>query len=394
MRSRHRLARDAAPLAPGHGRRRPGRVHRRGAPHRGAAGRRYELVAAAPSSQRRARGGQRRGTAPRAGARATPTIREMARAEAARDDGIDVVAIVTPNHLHCADRHAPSSKPASHVICDKPLTTTCADGETLVALAREKRCLFALTHNYTGYPMVRAGARAWSPPARWARCAWCRSSTRRTGSPSRLEASGRPAGVVAHRPRAGRRRRLPGRHRHRTPRTWPNSSAASRRARSAPSCTPSCRAARSTTTCRCSCATPTVRAACCGPARWRRGDENGLRLRVYGSRGRPALAAGAAERAVVQPLGLPARRLTPRHAPTLPARRRAATRHAGRPPGRLHRSVRAAVPRLRRRRAPTPARRAGRPAARAGLDAGVRSLAFIEAVLHSHRENGAWVVLR
>ena len=60
-----------------------------------------------PSARRRVRR-----AAPRASA-ATPTIREMARREAARDDGIDAVAIVTPNHLHCDVARRRFSKPAS-----------------------------------------------------------------------------------------------------------------------------------------------------------------------------------------------------------------------------------------------------------------------------------------
>jgi predicted dehydrogenase len=78
----------------------------------------------------------------------------MARAEVARPDGIDVAAIVTPNHLHHAAARA-FIDAGIHVICDKPLTTTLADAEDLVAAAARADILFALTHNYTGYPMVR-----------------------------------------------------------------------------------------------------------------------------------------------------------------------------------------------------------------------------------------------
>jgi predicted dehydrogenase len=79
---------------------------------------------------------------------------EMARREASREDGIDAVAIVTPNHAH-----APAAKAfieaGIHVICDKPLTTTRREAEELVALAKTSGLVFAVTHNYTGYPMVR-----------------------------------------------------------------------------------------------------------------------------------------------------------------------------------------------------------------------------------------------
>ncbi|MBS0444339.1 MAG: Gfo/Idh/MocA family oxidoreductase [Proteobacteria bacterium] len=78
----------------------------------------------------------------------------MARAEAARDDGIDVVAIVTPNHLHAPIAHA-FLDAGIDVICDKPLTTTLEEALELVRHVRRSGRLFALTHNYSGYPMVR-----------------------------------------------------------------------------------------------------------------------------------------------------------------------------------------------------------------------------------------------
>lgn len=86
--------------------------------------------------------------------RAYGSYAEMAAAEAARPDGIDVVAIVTPNHLH----HAPAKaflQAGIHVICDKPLTTALEDALDLVAEVRRTGLIFGLTHNYTGYPMVR-----------------------------------------------------------------------------------------------------------------------------------------------------------------------------------------------------------------------------------------------
>ena len=79
---------------------------------------------------------------------------DMARAESARPDRIDVVAIVTPNHLHAAPAKAFLAAGIS-VICDKPLTSTLADALELEAVARSADAVFALTHNYTGYPLVR-----------------------------------------------------------------------------------------------------------------------------------------------------------------------------------------------------------------------------------------------
>ncbi len=79
---------------------------------------------------------------------------EMARAEAARPDGIEAVAIVTPNHLHAPVAEA-FLKAGIHVICDKPVTTTLKDARRLKTLVERSGRIFALTHNYSGYPMVR-----------------------------------------------------------------------------------------------------------------------------------------------------------------------------------------------------------------------------------------------
>jgi predicted dehydrogenase len=78
----------------------------------------------------------------------------MAKAEGARTDGIEAVTIVTPNHLHAPVATA-FLKAGIHVICDKPVTTTVKDAKALQALATRHKRIFAVTHNYTGYPMVR-----------------------------------------------------------------------------------------------------------------------------------------------------------------------------------------------------------------------------------------------
>ena len=112
---------------------------------------RFELVAGALSSDPE----RARASALEAGiARSYADWREMARAEAARDDGIDAVAIVTPNHLHAPVATA-FLEAGIHVICDKPLAVSLAEGEALAKLARSKGRLFALTHTYSGYPLVR-----------------------------------------------------------------------------------------------------------------------------------------------------------------------------------------------------------------------------------------------
>ncbi|MEP4114993.1 MAG: Gfo/Idh/MocA family oxidoreductase, partial [Nitratireductor sp.] len=92
-----------------------------------------------------------RGTDPERG---SGSFEEMATAEAARADGIEAVAIVTPNHMHY-----PAAKvfleAGIHVICDKPMTANLEDAKKLAALVKKSGKLFVLTHNYTGYPMVR-----------------------------------------------------------------------------------------------------------------------------------------------------------------------------------------------------------------------------------------------
>ncbi|UOA34251.1 Putative 4,5-dihydroxyphthalate dehydrogenase (plasmid) [Sulfitobacter sp. DSM 110093] len=82
------------------------------------------------------------------------SFEEMAEAEAAREDGIEAVSIVTPNHVHAAAAKAFLAK-GIHVICDKPLTSTLEDAEALETTVAEADALFILTHNYTGYPMIR-----------------------------------------------------------------------------------------------------------------------------------------------------------------------------------------------------------------------------------------------
>lgn len=89
-----------------------------------------------------------------AAGRAYADFAAMAKAEAARPDGIDAVAIVTPNHLHAPVATA-FLEAGIHVICDKPMTRTVAEAEALAALVERSGRLFVLTHNYSGYPMVR-----------------------------------------------------------------------------------------------------------------------------------------------------------------------------------------------------------------------------------------------
>ncbi len=87
-------------------------------------------------------------------ARCFGDYREMAQREARRKDGVQAVAIVTPNHMH-AGPAIEFLKRGIHVICDKPLTATMAEAKKLAKVAEASQALFILTHNYTGYPMVR-----------------------------------------------------------------------------------------------------------------------------------------------------------------------------------------------------------------------------------------------
>lgn len=86
--------------------------------------------------------------------RAYTDYKTMAESEAQREDGIEAVTIVTPNHLHYPIA-CEFLAVGIHVICDKPLTSTLDDAKALAKLAEQSGALFVLTHNYTGYPMVR-----------------------------------------------------------------------------------------------------------------------------------------------------------------------------------------------------------------------------------------------
>jgi predicted dehydrogenase len=82
------------------------------------------------------------------------SFEEMAKREARLRDGIEAVAVVTPNHMHFPVARE-FLKRGIHVICDKPMTTTLRDARKLAELVEKSGAVFALTHNYTGYPMVR-----------------------------------------------------------------------------------------------------------------------------------------------------------------------------------------------------------------------------------------------
>ncbi len=113
----------------------------------------FELIAGALSAspEKAARSAHALGLDP---ARSYGDFAAMAQAESARPDGIEAVSIVTPNHMHAPAIRA-FLEAGIHVICDKPLTTTLDDAKDLAALVRRSGLVFVLTHNYTGYPLVR-----------------------------------------------------------------------------------------------------------------------------------------------------------------------------------------------------------------------------------------------
>jgi len=114
---------------------------------------RYELVAGALSSDP----GRAKASAAELGIvpeRSYESLVDMAKAEADRADGIEAVSIVTPNHMHFPAAKAFLAA-GIHVISDKPMTRTLEEAEELVELVKRSGRLFILTHNYTGYPMIR-----------------------------------------------------------------------------------------------------------------------------------------------------------------------------------------------------------------------------------------------
>jgi predicted dehydrogenase len=126
-----------------------------GAMHRQAARRddRYEIVTGVFSSdpEKSKQAGRDLGMDPD---RLYSSVQEMLEVESSRDDGIDVVAIMTPNDSHF-DYSVVALERGFDVICDKPMTNTLEEAEALHKKVQETGLVFCLTHNYTGYPMVR-----------------------------------------------------------------------------------------------------------------------------------------------------------------------------------------------------------------------------------------------
>ena len=86
------------------------------------------------------------------------SYQEMAEKEAAREDRIDFVTIVVQNHLHVPVART-FLEAGFNVICDKPLSSNLDDAKELQQLVHSSGKVFCLTHNYTGYPMVKEARR-------------------------------------------------------------------------------------------------------------------------------------------------------------------------------------------------------------------------------------------
>lgn len=113
----------------------------------------YELVAGALSSKpdTAEESGKNLGIDP---SRSYTSYEEMAKMESERVDGIQAVSIVTPNHVHVGPAKA-FLEAGIHVICDKPLSNSLEDARALAEVKPKNGAKFLLTHNYTGYPLVR-----------------------------------------------------------------------------------------------------------------------------------------------------------------------------------------------------------------------------------------------
>lgn len=348
----------------------------------------YHLVAGALSSdpERARASGAELGLAPE---RCYSDFRAMAQAEAARPDGIEVVAIVTPNHLHHAVACA-FIEAGIHVVCDKPLTTTLADALDLQqGLAARPTQRFALTHNYSAYPLMRA-ARAMVAAGQLGEVRIVQVEYAQDWLAEPLEATGQKQASWRTDPAlAGPAGALGDIGTH-----------AAQLAEFVSGLTPQELSAdlMSFVPGRRVDDHVQVQLRYANHARgllWASqvatGEENHLRLRVYGSRAALRWDQEQPNELIFHPAGEPARRLT-RGMAGLPAEAGAATRTpGGHPEGYLE-----AFAQIYRDFAEDVRdAQAGRqsPPRVPGLADGVRGLQFVEAVLRSHARNAAWVAL-
>lgn len=364
-----------------------GGVHRIAARLDGA----YELVAGALSSDA-ARAAASAAELHIAPDRAYADFAAMAQAESRRDDGIDVVAIVTPNHLHA--RIATAFLEAGiHVICDKPLASNLADALALAEVVERSGRLFALTHNYSGYPMARQ-AREMVAAGELGEIRvvqaeypqdWLSTDLESTGQkqaawrvdPARAGAGGSLGDIGTHAEHLARfisglelaevsadlNTFVPGR------RLDDNAHVLLRYTNGAKGMLWSSQVAP--------------------------GNENALRVRVYGSKAGLSFSQENPNQLWFTPLGQPPRLITRGGAGAGSAAGRATRIPAGHPEGylegfaQLYRDFAEQLHARIEGRAPDPA-----ACWVPGIDDGVRGMKFIEAVVESSRANGRWVSAR
>lgn len=349
----------------------------------------YEFVAGALSSTptRARRSARALGLEP---ARCYPDYATMIAAEAKRADGIEAVAIVTPNHLHAAPAEACLAA-GLHVICDKPLAASLAEALRLRKIAAKHRVVFGVTYNYTGYPMIRE-ARARVAAGELGRLRivhveyvqdWLTTALEQSGQkqaawrtdPARAGKGGAIGDIGTHAFQlaefvsglavdslcADLHRFVPGR------RLDDNAHILLRLAKGARG---------------------VLWASQVAP-----GNENGLRLRIYGEKGGMSWSQEHPNQMLWSPHGEPTRILSRGGAGTGPEAARVTRIPAGHPEGYLeafatvYTEIAAAI------RARRSARRMPREIVFPGLTDGVRGLRFVEAAVRSSQRGGRWTKL-
>jgi predicted dehydrogenase len=347
----------------------------------------YELVAGALSSdpKRAKASGRELGLAED---RNYGSYEEMARAEARRADGIEAVAIVTPNNSHFPIAKAFLTQ-GIHVICDKPLTTTLSDARKLAALVAKTGKVFVLTHNYSGYPMVRQAremvANGELGEIRVVQVEypqdWLTEPLERTGQkqadwrtdPARSGAGGAVGDIGTH---------------------------AYQLACFVSGLELEALAAELTTFVKGRKLDDNVQVMLRfkGGARgmlWASqvavGNENALRLRVYGTKGGIEWAQEDPNYLWFAPFGQPKRLITRGGAGATPVAARVTRVPSGHPEGYLEGFANIYAEAARAIRAARTGARADKAVTFPGIDDGVKGMAFIEACVKSSARNGAWV---
>lgn len=350
----------------------------------------FDLVAGALSStpERSRDSGAALGLDP---GRCYGSFEEMAGAEAARPDGIEAVAIVTPNHVH-GPAAAAFLRRGIHVICDKPLTATMEQAAELESAIRASGALFILTHNYTGYPMIRQ-ARAMIAAGDLGRVRivqveyaqdWLTEAAETTGTNKQAEWRTDPK-----RSGAGGSIGDIGTHAHNLARFVTGLTVESLSA-DLQSFVPGRRVddnahilLRLDSGARgmlwCSQVAP--------------GNENGLRLRVYGEKSGLEWGQEDPNYLWFTPFGEPKRLLTRRGAGALDAANAVSRTPGGHPEGYLEGFANIYTGAARAIRAAQRGERAPELDLLPGLEEGLAGMRFIDACIRSSRDNAAWVTL-